>query len=69
LCAVLSQLNEHQKALDYSKKAAYLAIDLSQITVNLVKSELQSEESLYVSLKQKNKSNINASTDNSKNES
>lgn len=36
LCAVLSQLNEHEKALDYSKKAAMYAKDLSYLTLVLI---------------------------------
>jgi len=37
---VLSQLNDHQKALEYSKKAAYLSMDLTFITLKVVKDEL-----------------------------
>jgi hypothetical protein len=40
LCAVLSQLNDHVKALEYSKKASYLAKDLTLLTLVAVNSEI-----------------------------
>jgi hypothetical protein len=44
LCAVLSQLNEHEKALEFSKKASHYARDLSYLTQVLIQSELNSME-------------------------
>lgn len=44
LCAVLSQLNEHDKALEFSKKASHYARDLSYLTQVLIQSELNSME-------------------------
>lgn len=44
LCAVLSQLNEHERALDFSKKAAHYAKELSHLTLVLLQSELNTIE-------------------------
>ena len=41
LCAVLSQLNEHEQALEFSKKASYLASELCQMTMILINDELK----------------------------
>ena len=48
LCAVMSQLNEHEKALEYSKKASYLAKDLTNLTLVAINNELGSKKSLDV---------------------
>ena len=41
LCAVLSQLNEHEQALEFSKKASLLASELCQMTMILINDELK----------------------------
>lgn len=41
LCAVLSQLNEHEKALIFSKKASDLGSELCQMTMILINDELK----------------------------
>ena len=48
LCAVLSQLNDHVKALEYSKKASYLAQDLALLTLAALNAEigLQDKETM-----------------------
>ena len=43
LCAVLSQLNEHERALEFSKKSSNLAKDLSHLTQVMVQRELNSK--------------------------
>ena len=44
LCAVLSQLNEHEEALCFSKKASSLASDLTEMTLILVKEETKPQK-------------------------
>ena len=39
LCAVLSQLNLHEQALSFSKKASGLASELTEMTLILIKEE------------------------------
>lgn len=41
LCAVLSQLNEHEQALIFSKRAASLAKELCQMTQIMLKDEMK----------------------------
>ena len=43
LCAVLSQLNEHERALEFSKRSSILAKDLSHLTNVMVQRELNSK--------------------------
>jgi hypothetical protein len=47
LCAVLSQLNEHEKALEFSKKAAHYAHELSSVTLVLIQQELNTIETQH----------------------
>lgn len=44
----MSQLNEHEKALEYSKRASYLAKDLTNLTLVAINNELGSKKSLDV---------------------
>lgn len=46
LCAVLSQLNEHERALIFSKKAQNLATELSEMTLILIKDEIKPSKNL-----------------------
>jgi len=46
LCAVLSQLNEHEKALLFSKKASWLASELSEMTLILIKEETKPQKAV-----------------------
>jgi len=46
LCAVLSQLNEHEKALFFSKKASLLASELSEMTLILIKEEIKPQKGM-----------------------
>ena len=41
LCAVLSQLQEHEKALKFSKKASLLATELTEMTQILILDEIK----------------------------
>jgi hypothetical protein len=53
LCAVLSQLNDHVQALEYSKKASYLAKDLTLLTLVAVNAEISLQEQVVKSLRKK----------------
>lgn len=41
LCAVLSQLNEHEQALQLAKNSSMLASELIEMTLILIKDELK----------------------------
>ena len=45
LCAVLSQLNEHEQALCFSKKASNLATELTEMTLILIREEIKTNTS------------------------
>jgi len=45
LCAVLSQLNEHEQALSFSKKASGLAAELTEMTLILIREEVKPQKS------------------------
>ncbi len=45
LCAVLSQLNEHENALAFSKKASGLASELTEMTLILIRDETKPAKS------------------------
>ena len=60
LCAVLSQLNEHEQALIYSKEASYLARDLCLMTEILLMDELRPQKHEISQISANSQQNVSA---------